>query len=87
MNASTPFYADKSFWLVVIGMLAPVIAKRIGLQLDVDALAAQAASIVAFVVMSKWKQATLMKAEAAGTQAASGVATTADALKAMDATK
>lgn len=85
-QAHTPFYADKSFWLVVLGFLAPLLAKKLGIELNVDAIAGQVATLVAFVVMSKWKQVRVLEAEKAGTTAAAEVKTTDDALKAMAAT-
>jgi len=77
---STPFYADKSFWLVVLGILSPLISAKLGVSLNVEAIASMFAGIIAFVTMSKWKQATMGKqaminqASAAGQAAAPATA-------------
>ena len=82
-SAHTPFYADKSFWLVVLGIVLPPLGKKFGIAFDAVEMAGMVTLIVGFVTGSKWKQATVIKAEAAGKAAAASVVTTDDALRAM----
>lgn len=63
MNPSTPFWADKSFYLVVLGLFLPLIGKKIGIEFNVEAIAGMVATIVGFVVASKWKQAAIITAQ------------------------
>lgn len=86
MNPSTPFYADKSFYLVILGLFLPLLGKKLGIEFDTEAIAGMIATIVGFIVASKWKQAAIIKEQikaesAKAVAAAPAAATPADALK------
>lgn len=59
----TPFYADKSFWLTVLSIFAPLVASKLGVQLNIEVIAGAIAAVVSFIVMSKWKQVVVTKAQ------------------------
>ncbi len=82
-KANTPFYADKSFWLVVAGALLPILSRKLGIQLTAEEIAGLVATVIAFVLGNTWKSAQVtiaeVKAEAAK-ETAKPAPTPADAL-------
>jgi len=62
-SANTPFWADKSFILVVVGLVVSLLNGKLGLNLDAGEIAAMMAAIVAFVVGNKWKSGAITVAE------------------------
>ena len=62
-QANTPFYSDKSFWMVILGIILPIISKKIGIQLSVEEIAGLVTTIIAFVAGNKWKSAAITVAE------------------------
>jgi hypothetical protein len=72
-KANTPFYADKSFLLVVLTPILLFAGKKLGISLNVEEIAGLIAAVVAFVAGNKWKSAavTIAEIKAESAQAAS----------------
>lgn len=62
-RANTPFYADKSFLLVVLSPLLLLLSKKLGVQLDATEIASLAAQVIGFIVFNKWKSGKLAAEE------------------------
>lgn len=65
----TPFYLDKALWVTVLTPLLAFLASKLGISLDPVAIVGLVLPIVAYIVMHKWKTATLQAATIAGAQA------------------
>lgn len=66
----TPFYLDKAVWMAVLAPLLALANQKWGLALDATSLIALVLPVVAYIIMHKWKTATLQVAQAAGAAAA-----------------
>ncbi len=62
-QANTPWRGDKSFLLVVVGLIVSVLNGRLNLGLDAGEIAAMLTAIVAFVAGNKWKSGSITVAE------------------------
>lgn len=58
----TPWYLDKSYWLVILGIVAPIIAAKLGVRLNAEQIAADGVGVATFIVAHKWKSGTALKA-------------------------
>lgn len=67
--ANTPWWADKSFLLVVVGVIVSLLNRRFSLGLDAGEIAAMLATVIAFVVGNKWKSGAITVAEIKATNA------------------
>ncbi len=63
MNNNTPFYLDKALWVTFLAPLFAIINKKFGIGLDVAEIVGALLPAVTYVVMHKWKTATLDKAD------------------------
>jgi hypothetical protein len=61
---STPFYADKSWWLVVCSIVAMLAARYIKVDVSAADLASVAVMVGSYVYSSKSKQAKVLAAQA-----------------------
>ena len=61
--STTPWYLDKSWYLAVLALLAPLLAKYFGVQLDATTIVAVVLPVVALIVASKNKQAQVLTAQ------------------------
>lgn len=62
-QANTPWWGDKGFLLVVVGLVVSVLNGKFDLGLNAAEIAAMLASIIAFVVGNKWKSGAIAVAE------------------------
>lgn len=46
----TPFYLSKKWWTMLLGLLAPFVAKYLGVQLDVPAVLAILMPVLAYLL-------------------------------------
>lgn len=84
-DVTTPWYEDKSFYVVVLTPLCAIAASRLGLNLDPMAIAGIAAVLVSFVVGHKWSNAVKVSAVIrAQTPSALKPASLADAAATLD---
>jgi hypothetical protein len=71
---NTPFWADKSLWVALLGFLLPIVNSKLGLGLEPEVVYGALSPLLLFIASSKWKSAMLTKeiirAEAAKTGAA-----------------
>lgn len=58
----TPFYLDKGIYVLVLSFLAPIVAQKFGVQLDVSQIAAFAVTCAAFIIGHKYKTAQIVVA-------------------------
>ncbi len=69
----TPFYLDKALWVTVLTPLLAFIASKLGISLDPIVVVGLILPIVSYIVMHKWKTATLQAATIAGAAAVAAV--------------
>ena len=62
-RANTPFWADKSFWLVILSPLLLLAGKKIGVSFDAAEIAGWVAMNIAFVAGNKWKSGKVLAEE------------------------
>lgn len=62
-QANTPWWGDKSFLLVAVGLVVSVLNGKFDLGLNASEIAAMLAAVVAFVVGNKWKSGAITVAE------------------------
>lgn len=58
---NTPFFADKSLWVVVLSFILPFIGKKLGVEFNIAEIAGFVATCIAFVAGNKWKTGMLTK--------------------------
>ena len=61
--SSTPWYLDKSWYLAALALIAPLVAKYLGVQLDAATIVAVIVPVVGFIVSSKAKQSAVLTAQ------------------------
>lgn len=76
---NTPFWLDKSLWVAVFGPLLAVLLKKFGLNMDPAEVIGFVLTAVTYIVMNKWKTATVTKSVIANNAAASAVVTPSQA--------
>ena len=73
-KANTPFYLDKSLWIAVITPIAAIVGSKLGLDLKVEELVGIILPLVTYIVMTKFKSASITVAEVKATAAVNAAA-------------
>lgn len=68
----TPWYLDKGLWVTFLTPLFLLVNQKFGLALNAEMLAGIVLPIVAYIVMHKWKTATLQLADKNAAAAVAG---------------
>lgn len=81
----TPWFEDKKLYALVLSLLAPIIASKLGFQMNTDQIAGFVVVVVTFIASHAWKTTTIVKANieagaAVQSAAAKSPAAAADAL-------
>jgi hypothetical protein len=69
----TPIWQDKNFISVLLVPLVTLVAKKLGINLNVGEVVAFAATVIGFVASAKWKGAKMAEAAAASTAAQASI--------------
>lgn len=80
---NTPFYLDKSLWVLILAPIFGFVSKKLGITLDPAEVVALVLPILAFIIGNKWKTTVLQKAQIQSAAAGAAVVTEADAAKAL----
>lgn len=80
---TTPWYLDKTLWIAILAPVLGLISKKLGVNLDPNEVVAMVMPIVIYIVMSKWKAATALKAAIAATAASAAITTPSQAAQAL----
>lgn len=78
-DGSTPFYADKTLYAVVLTFLAPIIEQKFGVQLNTAEIAAFAATVMTFIAGHHWKTTQVLTANIDAAQSKTAALTEAKA--------
>jgi hypothetical protein len=59
----TPWYLDKSLWLLVTNPLLNILSSKLGISLSPEAFIATLLPVITFIIMHKWKSGKIVIAE------------------------
>ena len=69
----TPFYLDKALWVAFLAPVLLILNQKFGITLDASVIVGLILPIASYVVMHKWKTATLAAADKAAVAAVAAV--------------